>query len=87
MVRLAQTMHLSGTDTNDITKQIETRFAMTHVTYDVPSSASKTNSEPMVRSAQTVHLSIVKISASSKRNETSFHLSLVTLEYHWVHPK
>jgi hypothetical protein len=32
MVRLAQTMHLSCTDTNTISKQKEVRFLMTHVT-------------------------------------------------------
>jgi hypothetical protein len=32
MVRLAQTVHLSCTDTNTVSKQIETRFHMTHVT-------------------------------------------------------
>jgi hypothetical protein len=32
MVHLAQTMHLSCTKTNTISKQTETRFYMTHVT-------------------------------------------------------
>jgi hypothetical protein len=32
MVHLAQTVHLSYTDTNDVSKQIETRFHMTDVT-------------------------------------------------------
>jgi hypothetical protein len=32
MVRLAQTMHLSYTDTNTVSKWTETRFDMTHVT-------------------------------------------------------
>ena len=32
MVRLAQTMHLSCTDTNTTSKQKEVRFHMTHVT-------------------------------------------------------
>jgi hypothetical protein len=33
MVRLVQIMHLSCTDTNAVSKQNETRFNMTHVTY------------------------------------------------------
>jgi hypothetical protein len=33
MVRLAQTLHLSCTDTNTETKQQEVRFHMTHITY------------------------------------------------------
>jgi hypothetical protein len=32
MVRLAQTMHLSCTDTNIVSKQTETRFDMAYVT-------------------------------------------------------
>jgi hypothetical protein len=32
MVRLTQTKHLSCTDANTVSKQIETRFHMTHVT-------------------------------------------------------
>jgi hypothetical protein len=34
MVHLTQIEHLSCTDANTITKQIETRFHMTHVTYE-----------------------------------------------------
>jgi len=32
MVRLAQTVHLSCTDTNTVSKEKEVRFRMTHVT-------------------------------------------------------
>ena len=32
MLRFAQIVHLSCTDTNTVSKQIETRFDMTHVT-------------------------------------------------------
>jgi hypothetical protein len=32
MVRLAQIMHLSCTNTNNVSKQTETRFNMTHIT-------------------------------------------------------
>ena len=32
MVRLAQTVHLSCTNTNTVSKQKEARFQMTHVT-------------------------------------------------------
>jgi hypothetical protein len=34
MVCLVQTMHLSCTDTNTVSKRTETRFHMTHVTYE-----------------------------------------------------
>jgi hypothetical protein len=36
MVRLAQIEHLSCTITNTVSKQIETRFRMTHVTEEFP---------------------------------------------------
>jgi hypothetical protein len=35
MVRLVQTMHLSFTNTNNISKWTETIFHMTHVTYEL----------------------------------------------------
>jgi hypothetical protein len=81
MVRLAQTMYLSCTDTNTVSKWKE---EMPHDPRHrgVPSGASKTISEPMVRLTQTVPLSYVEISIISKRNEMSFHLSLVTWKYH-----
>ena len=76
MVRSTQTVDLSSIDTNNVSKQKEARFQMTHVTLEL--SVSKTISEPMVRSTQTVLLSCVKISTISKRTEMGFHLSLVT---------
>ena len=71
MVRLAQTMHLSCTDTNTVSKRKEVRLHMTHVTFGVPSGATKMIYEPMVCSTQTVQLSCVKISTISKRSELS----------------
>jgi hypothetical protein len=50
MVPLAEIVHLSCTDTNNVSKR------------GVPSGASKTMYEPMVCLTQTVHLSCVKIS-------------------------
>jgi hypothetical protein len=67
---IAPTLTLSPNET----KRDSTR--PTHL--GVPSSASKTISEPMVRSTQTTHISCVKISTISKWTQTSFHLSLVT---------
>jgi hypothetical protein len=34
VVRLVQIVHLSCTDTNVVSKRIETRFHMTHITYE-----------------------------------------------------
>jgi hypothetical protein len=64
MLRLVQTVHLSYTDNNIVSKWTDTIFHMTHITY--------------VRLAQTVHLSCVKISTISKWTELTFHLSLIT---------
>jgi hypothetical protein len=76
MICFTQTMYLSWTDTNNISKRTETRFHMAHITR-VPSGASKMISESMVHSAQTVHLSCVKVVTISKRTGLSFHLSLI----------
>jgi hypothetical protein len=78
MVHLAQTVHLSYTNTNTVSKRTETTFLMTHVTKEVRSVVSKTISELMVRSVQTMDLSYVKINTISKQTKTSFQLSLVT---------
>jgi len=78
MVRLAQTVHQSCTDTNTVSKRIEMTIPHDPRHLAVPSRAFKTISEPMVRSAQIVHLSCVKSITISERAEISFHLSLVT---------
>ena len=86
MVRLAETVHLSSTNTNTISKRIETRFHMTHQ-QGVPSGASTTISMPMVHSVQTVQLSCTNTNTVSKRTETRFHKTHVPKEFHLVHPK
>ena len=77
MVCLAQTVHLSCTDTSTVSKQKEVRF---HITQSPRSSIGciQNDFQPMVRSTQTVHLSCVKISTISKCTEMSFHLSHLT---------
>ena len=76
MVRLAQTVLPSCTDTNIQTDQNKIWHESRHL--GVPLGASKMISEPMVRSAQTMHLPCIKISTISKWSEMSFHLSLFT---------
>jgi hypothetical protein len=66
-VRSAQTVHLSCTDTNNLSEPTETRFAMTHVTLELHQVRPKTISESMIRSTQTVHLYCVKISTITKQ--------------------
>jgi hypothetical protein len=85
MVSLAQTVQLSCTKTNTISKGIETRFYMCHL--EVPLGASKTVSEAMVRLAQTVDLSCIDTNTISKWTETRFYMTHVTWEFHWVRPK
>jgi hypothetical protein len=34
MIRLAQTVHLSYTDTNTVSKLADSRFHMSHITYE-----------------------------------------------------
>jgi hypothetical protein len=65
MVRLAQTIDLSCTDTYTIfNRWNEILQDPRHLV--VPSGAPKMISKPTVRSAQTVHLSWIKISTISK---------------------
>jgi hypothetical protein len=48
----------------------------------VPSSASKTISEPMARLAQTVHLSCTDTNTVSKRTEMRLQMTHVTHDFH-----
>jgi hypothetical protein len=75
---LAQNVHLSCADTNNISKMDQNEIPHDPCHLEVPSGASKMISKAAVCSAQTVHLSCVKISTIFKRTESSFHLSLVT---------
>jgi hypothetical protein len=86
MVRLAQTVHLSCSDTNTISKRTKTRFHMRHINW---SSIGFVQNDIQAYGtlAQTVHLSCVKISTISKWNETSFHMSLIILDFHRVRAK
>jgi hypothetical protein len=85
MVRLAQTMHLSCTDTSTISKQKEVRFHMTHVALEFRWMRPKWFlSLWYVRHKLCTYL-MSRLAMSL--NRPSFHLSLVTKEYHWVRPK
>jgi hypothetical protein len=66
MVRLAQAMHLSCTDTNTFSETDRNKIPQDPRHLGLPSSASKMFSEPMVCSAQSLHLFCVKISTISK---------------------
>jgi hypothetical protein len=69
MVCLVQTMHLSCTDTNTVSKRTKTRFHTTHVTYEFHRVGPKLFMSLWFFSVQTVHLSCIKISTISKRTE------------------
>jgi hypothetical protein len=79
MVHLAQTVDLSCTDTNTISKWTETGLHLSLVT--VPSGASKMIYEPMVHLAQTVHLSCADTNTLSEWTEMRFHMTHVTEFY------
>jgi hypothetical protein len=74
---LAQTVHLSCTDTNLVSKRIEMRFQKTHAPRSFIGYV-KNDFRANGMLEQTMHLSWVKISTISKWTKTSFHLSLVT---------
>jgi hypothetical protein len=78
MVCLAQTVHLSYTDTNTIFKSTKNEIPHDKRHLGDPLGASNNVSMHMLRSIQTVHLSCVKISTISKRTETGIHLRLET---------
>ena len=86
MVHQVQTVHLSCTETKNISKWTEVTFHMTRH-QGVTSGASKLISKHMVCSMQTMHLPCIRISTISKLTEPSFHLSLFTQEYQIVRPK
>jgi hypothetical protein len=71
-----QTLHLSCTNINTISKWTETRFHMTH--HGVPSGVSKMISVPMVHSAQTMRLSYTNTNIVSKWTKTRFDMTHVT---------
>jgi hypothetical protein len=85
MVRLAQTMHLSCTNTNTISKWKEERFHMTHVTKEFHwLRAKQFLSLCYIRRKPCTYLgSRLALSPSWP----SFHLSLITSKYHQVRPK
>jgi hypothetical protein len=78
MVRLAQTVHLSFTETNTISKKDwkEILHDLRHL--GVPSGASKMIYEAMVRLVQTMDLSCTKTNTISKWTKTRFYKTYVT---------
>ena len=84
MVRLAQTVHLSCTNTNTIqTDGNEIPLEPRHL--GVLSGAVKMISKPCLE--QTMHLSCTNTNTISKRTENGFHLSLITEEFYRVRSK
>ena len=78
MVHLAQTMHLSCTDTNTMSKQKRSEIPHDPRHLGVPPGASKTISKLMVRLAQTVHLSCTDTNTVSVRKQVRFQMTHVT---------
>jgi hypothetical protein len=85
MVHLAQTVHLSCTDPNTISKWKEVRFHRTHVTKEFQWVRLKWFSSIWyVRQKLSTYLAS-RLALSP--NRPSFHLSLIASEYHGVRPK
>jgi hypothetical protein len=78
MVRSAQIVHLSCAEINTISKQTETSFHLTHITYEFEQVCPKWFCKPIACSTQTMHLSCVKIHTISKWIKMSFHLTHAT---------
>jgi hypothetical protein len=87
MVRLVQTVHLSCTETNTISKKDRKEILHDARHLGIPSGASKTVSEAMVRLVQTMELCCTDTNTISKRTKTRFYMTHVTLELHQVRPK
>jgi hypothetical protein len=78
MVYLVQTVHLSCTETNTVSKRDRNELPFEPRHLGVPSVASKTISEPVVCMAQTMHLSCTETKSISKRTERRFYMTHVT---------
>jgi hypothetical protein len=78
MVRLAQTVHLSFTETNTISKKDRKEILHDPRHLGVPSSASKMIYEAMIRLVQTVVLSYAETNTISKWTETRFYMTYFT---------
>jgi hypothetical protein len=87
MVRLAQTMHLSCTDTNTVSKWKEVTFHLTHVALEFHRVRPK-----WLPSLWCIWHKLCTYLASDtntvfKWKEVIFHMTHVTLEFHRVRPK
>jgi hypothetical protein len=78
MVRMTQTVHLSCTETNTISKKDRKEILHDPRHLEVPSGASKMISKAMVRLVQTVDLSSTETNTISKSVETRFYMTHVT---------
>jgi hypothetical protein len=85
MVRLAQTMQLSCTDTNTVSKQKEVRFHMIHVTVEFRRVRPKRFLSLWYVPHKLCTYLTSRLALSP--NRFSFHLNLVTKEYHRMRPK
>jgi hypothetical protein len=78
MVRLAQTVHLSCTETNTISKKDQKEILHDACHLGVSSGASKTVSEAMVRLRQTVDPSCTETNTISKWTKMRFYMTYIT---------
>jgi hypothetical protein len=78
MVRLAQTEHLSCTETNTISKKDQKEILHDARHLGVPLGASKMVSEAMVRLVQTVDPPCTETNTISKYTKTGFYMTYIT---------
>jgi hypothetical protein len=78
MLDLAQTMQLSCTETNTVSKRSKTSFYLGRDTQEYLLMHPKQFSEPMVCIAQTRHLSCTETNTISETTETRFYMIHVT---------
>jgi hypothetical protein len=78
MLHLAQSVHLSCSDTNTVSEQTETRFHMSHVTYEFHQVRPIRFLSLWYVLVQTVHLSCTNTNTNSKQIETRFDMPHIT---------
>jgi hypothetical protein len=87
MVHSVQTVHLSCTNTNTISKRTEMRFDMTYVTKEFHRMRPQWFPTPWGILHKPCTYITLRLALSLNRPKKSFHLSPITKGDHWVRPK
>ena len=87
MVHQAQTVYLSCTETNTISKETEVRFYMTHVIQEFYWVLPNIFRSIWYVPCNSCTYLASRLALSPNKSKLSFHLSPFAQEYHRVHPK